>query len=396
MILTPRLLRIVNTKRHSTICELTFHGMVVAVKMNRKRLAVMLEEIVFIYDISNMKLLKQQLTPLNPAGICAISPSSENNYLALPHHQKTAANAAAQPSHVPKSVAKEAVSGDVLLYDLNKMEEVTVIQAHQAPLSSMAINNDGTLMATASEKGTVIRVFSIPDGKKLYQFRRGSMPARIYCMSFNATSTLLCVSSATETIHIFKLAPPGSSNPSATNTNATKNGASNSSPPSSPLQATTRDRSSSPSPTPDHPSDATPATNPRTTTNPGLMSFVRRTSQNVSTGLVARAATYLPTSVTELWEPQRDFAWLRLPRSGPSSAAAGGHHQQQQQQPVRSVVAMANNVPHVMVATNEGDFYVFALDLERGGEGTLVRRFEYVERALALNMPVGVEPHEVV
>ncbi|KAI7524349.1 hypothetical protein KC331_g13659, partial [Hortaea werneckii] len=33
MILTPRLLRIVNTKRHSTICELTFHGMVVAIRM---------------------------------------------------------------------------------------------------------------------------------------------------------------------------------------------------------------------------------------------------------------------------------------------------------------------------------------------------------------------------
>ena len=63
-------------------------------------------------------------------------------------------------------------------------------------------------MATSSEKGTVIRIFSIPDGKKLFQFRRGSMPARIYSMSFNAASTLLCVSSATETVHIFKLSAP--------------------------------------------------------------------------------------------------------------------------------------------------------------------------------------------
>ena len=373
MILTPRLLRIVNTKKHSTICELTFHGMVVAVRMNRKRLVVMLEEIVFIYDISNMKLLHQQLTPLNPAGICAVSPSSENNFLVLPHCQKTPPTASSQQSHVPKSIVKETISGDVLLYDLNKMEEVTVIQAHQTPVSYVAVNNDGTMLATASEKGTVIRIFSIPDGKKLYQFRRGSMPARIYCMSFNATSTLLCVSSATETVHVFKLAPP-SANPNNNGHHPA------SSPPASPTiernfsPSSTRDRDRSASPTnsedPQSESsafDGDPAAlpNARQPRQPGFMSMLRRTSQGVSSSLVTRAAGYLPSSVTEMWEPQRDFAWARIPRG------ANGL-------PVRSVVAMANNVPHIMVATNEGDFYVYSVDLEKGGEGTLVKRFEYV------------------
>ena len=338
--------------------------MVVAVKMNRKRLVVMLEEIVFIYDISNMKLLHQQVTPLNPGGICAVSPNSENNYLALPHYQKPASSTQSQ-SHVPKSIIKEQISGDVLLYDLNKMEEVTVIQAHQTQLSFIAINNDGTLLATASEKGTVIRIFSIPDGKKLYQFRRGSMPARIYCMSFNATSTLLCVSSATETVHVFKLAPASS---------GTANGSSSiASPPTSPIESrfSARERSVSPS-TSEDPSESNnfegdPAAMPDAPQprQPGFMSLLRRTSQGVSTSLVTRAAGYLPSSVTEMWEPQRDFAWVRIPRG------ANG-------QPVRSVVAMANNVPHVMVATNEGDFYVYSVDLEKGGEGTLIRRFEYV------------------
>lgn len=392
MTLTPRHLRIVNTKvrapnhgaqhkrthlieteqrtqRHSTICELTFHGMVVAVKMNRKRLVVLLEEIAFIYDISNMKMLLQHPTPLNPAGICAISPSSENNYLAIPHYQRTGHNTNAPPAHVPNSAAaRESVSGDVLLYDLGREEEVTVIQAHQSPLSYIALNNDGTLMATASEKGTVIRVFSIPSGKKLYQFRRGSMPARIFCISFNATSTLLCVSSATETVHIFKLAPPGS-NPN--NGNAPRP----ISPPSSPRHSSfssSRQRSESPIQSEiesseqnldGDPSALASAPQPR---QAGFMSLVRRTSQNVGTTIVSRAAGYLPSSVTEMWEPQRDFAWVRVPRG------ANG-------QPVRCVVAMANSVPHVMVATSEGDFYVYMVDLEKGGEGTLVKRFEYVE-----------------
>ncbi|KAI6842432.1 WD repeat domain phosphoinositide-interacting protein [Hortaea werneckii] len=434
MILTPRLLRIVNTKRHSTICELTFHGMVVAIRMNRRRLAVVLEEIVFLYDISNMKLLHQQLTPLNPAGICAISPNSENNYLALPHYQKNAmGNAQSQPGHVPRSVAKEAISGDVLLYDLNKMEEVTVIQAHQTPLSSIAINSDGTLLATSSEKGTVIRVFSIPDGKKLYQFRRGSMPARIYSMSFNATSTLLCVSSATETVHIFKLAPPGQ-NPHSSSHHRPGSNPSTHEPDQSDVSsisgttlADPDDRTSDSSTTPptsaasastsNNPS-RNPASNNPKPTNPGLMSFVRRTSQNVigPSSFVSRLATggYLPASVAEMWEPQRDFAWVRVPRgnnsghhgggnqsgagsgdnggygagggggvsAGGGGASGGGSGSGSVGGGSRSsVVAMPNHlaVPHVMVATSEGEFYVFTIDLERGGEGTLVKRFGFVE-----------------
>ena len=362
----------IRLQKHSTICELTFHGMVVAVKMNRKRLVVMLEEIVFIYDISNMRLLHQQVRPLNPGGICAASPNSEKNFLALPHYQKQPSNTQTQ-SHVPKSVTKEPISGDVLLYDMNKMEEVTVIQAHQAPLSYVAINNDGTLMATSSEKGTIIRIFSIPDGKKLYQFRRGSMPARIYCMSFNATSTLLCVSSATETVHVFKLAPPSTST-----SNGNGKPTSASSPPSSPLENrfSPRDRSVSPTASEDQSEssnfdgDPSAMPNARQPRQPGFMSILRRTSQGVSTSLVSRAAGYLPSSVTEMWEPQRDFAWARIPRGSNGL-------------PVRSVVAMANNVPHIMVATNEGDFYVYRVDLEKGGEGTLIRRFEYVHAMLS-------------
>ena len=348
--------------------------MVVAVKMNRKRLVVMLEEVAFIYDISNMKMLHQQNAPLNPLGICALSPNSENNFLALPHHQRASQPLHAPPAHVPTPVAKESISGDVLIYDLNRMEEVTVIQAHQAPLSFIALNNGGTLMATASEKGTIIRVFSIPDGKKLYQFRRGSMPARIYCMSFNATSTLLCVSSATETVHIFKLAAPGATSLD-TNTDATRplSPRSPTSPPTSPRKTSfsSHERSASPSTSeaqsdnPDFDGDPSNLSHARQPRQPGFMSLVRRTSQTVSTSLVSRAAGYLPTSVTEMWEPERDFAWARVPRG------ANG-------MPVRSVVAMANNVPHVMVATNEGDFYVYSIDLDKGGEGTLIKRFEYV------------------
>lgn len=37
---------------------------------------------------------------------------------------------------------------------------------------------------------------------------------------------------------------------------------------------------------------------------------------------------------------------------------------------------MSSNSPQVMVVTNEGHFYVYSIDLEKGGEGNLVKVYE--------------------
>ena len=65
---SPRRLQIVNTKRQSTICELLFPTAILGVKLNRRRLVVILEEEIYIYDISNMKLLHTIETSPNPQG----------------------------------------------------------------------------------------------------------------------------------------------------------------------------------------------------------------------------------------------------------------------------------------------------------------------------------------
>ena len=65
---STRRLQIVNTKRQSTICELTFPTTILAVKLNRRRLVVVLEQRIYLYDISNMKLLHEIETNLNSNG----------------------------------------------------------------------------------------------------------------------------------------------------------------------------------------------------------------------------------------------------------------------------------------------------------------------------------------
>jgi autophagy-related protein 18 len=86
---------------------------------------------------------------------------------------------------------------------------VAAIPAHESPLAAIAFNNSGTRLATASTTGTVIRVFSIPSGDKVFEFRRGMKRfIHINCLSFSQDDLYLATSSSTETVHIFKLIQP--------------------------------------------------------------------------------------------------------------------------------------------------------------------------------------------
>ena len=83
----------------------------------------------------------------------------------------------------------------------------------------MTISSDGALLATASAKGTLVRVFRLRDpstGLPLAAggavppwktFRRGVTSSTIVSMRFNGAATLLCVGSDHGTVHVFALRP---------------------------------------------------------------------------------------------------------------------------------------------------------------------------------------------
>jgi len=183
---SPRRLRILNTKRQTVVCELNFPTKVLAVRMNRQRLVVVLEEKISIYELSTMSALHTIETIANGAAVCALASGGgpDRAYLAYPTNQE---------------------NGEISVFDAVRLQPVCALQAHKAAISKVAFNAEGTLLATASDRGTIIRVFSLPDATLLHQFRRGTYPATIYGMHFNLQSNLLTVSSDSDTIHIFKL-----------------------------------------------------------------------------------------------------------------------------------------------------------------------------------------------
>lgn len=76
---------------------------------------------------------------------------------------------------------------------------------HDNSIVLLEINFDGTLAASASELGTVIRVFEANTLQIKHELRRGSSTARITSMSFSPNSLFLLATSNKSTVHIWDL-----------------------------------------------------------------------------------------------------------------------------------------------------------------------------------------------
>ncbi|CAB4007778.1 WD repeat domain phosphoinositide-interacting 2-like [Paramuricea clavata] len=185
----PRKLKVCHFKKGTEICNYSYPNTILSVKLNRMRLLVTLEESLYIHNIRDMKVLHTiRDTPPNTLGLCALSPNSDNCFLAYPGSNQI---------------------GEVQIFDAVNLRAVTMISAHDSPVAALTFNTSGTKLASASEKGTIIRVFSIPDGQKLFEFRRGvKRCVVISSLAFSMDSMFLCASSNTETVHVFKLEMP--------------------------------------------------------------------------------------------------------------------------------------------------------------------------------------------
>lgn len=178
---------------------MTYKTPIRAAKLNRKRLVLVLDTTIYIYDIATMNLVHViSSTPLNATGVCALASCHIPGSVADEEDDEGCHNLFAYP--------KSKDVGEVFIYDIVNLQVLSMIPAHTSALSALAFNNTGTRLATASVKGTVIKIFETPQGTPLFELRRGySTYAKISSLCFDQTSHFLAVSSEKATIHVFKL-----------------------------------------------------------------------------------------------------------------------------------------------------------------------------------------------
>lgn len=169
---------------HQSRCigELSFRSEVKSVRLRRDRIIVILVQKIFVYNFADLKLLHQIETIANPKGLCQVSQISGPMVLVCPGLQK----------------------GQIRV-EYYGSKRTKFIMAHDSRIACFALTQDGRFLATASSKGTLVRVFNTLDGSLLQEVRRGADRAEIYSLAFSSNAQWLAVSSDKGTVHVFSL-----------------------------------------------------------------------------------------------------------------------------------------------------------------------------------------------
>ncbi|CAJ0597986.1 unnamed protein product [Cylicocyclus nassatus] len=181
-------------KQQELVLEITVAGgPIVNVLLAYSKLIVLQEKRIHVFQFPNpCKLIRTEEIRYNPTGLAAIGCdfNGTSQMLAYPGFKV----------------------GSVQLVNLNNMSECASlsprgIDAHLTEIAQLALNNQATLLATGSTKGTVIRIFDTNSiaTRCLMEFRRGADPCTLHCLQFSPCSSFLAVTSDKGTIHIFTL-----------------------------------------------------------------------------------------------------------------------------------------------------------------------------------------------
>lgn len=165
--------------------ELRSRNEVKGVVLRRDVIAMVCEYAIYVYTCDKLRVILHLTTNANPRGLCVLAPASDPWILCCPGQSTGAVRVqVGQDDHATH-----------------------VFTAHNTALAGLALNSTGSLVATASETGTVVKVFQASDGQLLYRLRRSARPTSISSLAFRADDKFLAVASSSPTVHIFKLDP---------------------------------------------------------------------------------------------------------------------------------------------------------------------------------------------
>lgn len=193
----PNKVVIWDDRKAGAISQMTFKSPVKSVRFRRDMFTAVLESKVYVYSFPSLTLLDSIETTSNPKGLCCLSVGNDRIVLVCPGMQQGRALV----------IVYSRSLGD--LHVPLPRERTTIVAAHESILAAMAIDSTGTRLATASDKGTIIRVYDSSTGARLQELRRGADRAEIHSLTFSPAGDWLAVSSDKGTVHVFAICRSG-------------------------------------------------------------------------------------------------------------------------------------------------------------------------------------------
>lgn len=164
--------------QNKIIAEFNFNSDIKNVKLSKDKI-IIIEKNIRIYNFKNLSLL-YEFDFYKNQNIFALNIFNSNITIAIPN-----------------------VYGYVVIHSIiDDKHSMKTIRLHNNEISFLAFNNEGKLLASASDKGTIIRIYDVIKEEKIKEYRRGYYGANIMNIFFD--NSYLFVLSHTKTLHIFR------------------------------------------------------------------------------------------------------------------------------------------------------------------------------------------------
>ena len=184
---SPKRVNLYSTKKNKILyssCVLSSD--IIVAKINKIRMIIGEKNYLHIYSTGDMKIL--HIYEINNISLGKLILSNNIN------------------KNVWVCFSSSIDEGEVKIYDALYPSTIKIqIKAHKSPILKLSLSDKGDRLATCSCKGTIIRIFSLPNGEKLCTFKRGIKPVFIFSLNFSKNSDKLLISCDNGMIHLFDI-----------------------------------------------------------------------------------------------------------------------------------------------------------------------------------------------
>ena len=184
---SPKKIMIWDDHQGKIIRIIRFNKFVLNVRLTKEKIFGVTENKLYIMNLNTLETNNILDTYNNPNGLIGIS-DEDNDKLIIAY-----------------PIRNQGIVCFRNCINKRKSKDSKLLSAHESSLACISINKCGTLLATASDKGTLIRIFTIPVGENITAFRRGTKNVSMNCITFSPNNIFIGCSSDVGTIHIFSI-----------------------------------------------------------------------------------------------------------------------------------------------------------------------------------------------
>ena len=188
---SPNKITIWDDHQGKIVSQIRFNSDVIKVKIRKDSIIGVLQDKIYIFNISTLETIDVLETYPNPNGIFSISNADNELLLAYPS---------------PQMKGRVQIENYNLTNLGTNKSETKIINAHESQLAYISMNNQGTIIATASDKGTLIRIFLISKtDQPIVALKRGKKNVKMNWLVFSPDNEIIGCTSDSGTIHVFNI-----------------------------------------------------------------------------------------------------------------------------------------------------------------------------------------------